>query len=65
MFVELSPCRTFLRIAPLLAVLLATSCVGCQTGPAALTADVPLHLEEHIDAAKIEGSEVPVDVPAR
>jgi|GEM_PF-1685020 len=28
-----------------------------------LTAEMPLHLEEHIDAAHIEGSEVPEDIP--
>ncbi len=28
-----------------------------------LTADVPLHLEDHIDAARIEGSEIPKDIP--
>jgi len=28
-----------------------------------LTADVPLHLEDHLDAATIEGSEVPADAP--
>jgi arylsulfatase A-like enzyme len=28
-----------------------------------LTADMPLHLEDHLDAALIEGSEMPVDPP--
>ena len=28
-----------------------------------LTAEVPLHLEEHLDAARIVGSEVPEDLP--
>jgi arylsulfatase A-like enzyme len=39
---------------------------GCQgRGPTeqALSADVPLHLEDHIDAARIEGCEVPTDIP--
>ncbi len=35
---------------------------GCG-GPAPLTVDMPLHLEEQLDAARIEGSEVPLDVP--
>jgi arylsulfatase A-like enzyme len=29
-----------------------------------LTADLPLHLEDHLDVARIEGSEVPEDIPA-
>jgi arylsulfatase A-like enzyme len=43
---------------------------GCKGGPGsvsrarALTADVPLHLEDHLDAARIEGSEVPKDLPS-
>ncbi len=35
----------------------------CQDGPTPLTADVPLHLEDHLDAAVITGSELPSDVP--
>ena len=46
-----------------LAGLLVLTCAGCETGPAPLTAEVPLHLEEHLDAATIEGSEVPEDIP--
>jgi hypothetical protein len=42
-----------------LPVLLALACGG----PAPLTVDIPLHLEDHLDAARIEGSEVPLDVP--
>ena len=38
-------------------------CLGCG-GPAPLTVDMPLHLEDHLDAATIVGSEVPADVPA-
>ncbi len=37
--------------------------LGCG-GPAPLTVDMPLHLEEHLDAATIVGSEVPADLPA-
>jgi arylsulfatase A-like enzyme len=36
--------------------------LGCG-GPAPLTVDTPLHLEEHLAAATIEGSEVPEDLP--
>jgi hypothetical protein len=31
--------------------------------PAALTADMPLHLEDHLDAAVVEGSELPENPP--
>ncbi len=49
----------------LLASLLLPSvlCLGCG-GPAPLTVDMPLHLEDHLDVATIVGSEVPADVPA-
>ena len=39
------------------------SCSGSPSGSAVLTADMPLHLEQHLDAATIVGSEVPVDAP--
>ncbi len=35
--------------------------LGCG-GPAPLTVDMPLHLEDHLDAATIVGSEVPADI---
>ena len=49
----------------LLASLLLPSvlCLGCG-GPAPLTVDMPLHLEEHLAVATIVGSEVPADAPA-
>ncbi len=50
--------------APLLALVLALICAGCDSGPAPLTAEMPLHLEDHLDAATIVGSEVPEDIPA-
>ncbi len=50
-------------LAPLLAVLLSASCADRESGPAVLTADLPLHLEDHLEAATIEGSEVPKDIP--
>ncbi len=48
----------------LLASLLLPSvlCLGCG-GPAPLTVDMPLHLEEHLDDAMIVGSEVPANLP--
>ena len=52
------------RSSLLLASLLLPSvlCLGCG-GPAPLTVDMPLHLEDHLDAATIVGSEVPDDIP--
>ena len=53
-----------IRIASFsLATLLGFSLGGCQDAPAPLTAEVPLHLEDHLGAAVITGSEVPSDVP--
>ena len=37
-------------------------CLGCG-GPAPLTVEMPLHLEDHLDAATIVGSEVPANQP--
>ncbi len=37
-------------------------CLGCGQ-PVPLTADMPLHLEDHLDAATVVGSEVPADLP--
>ncbi len=44
--------------------LLSSGCADRDSAPAVLTADLPLHLEDHLDAARIEGSEVPADIPA-
>ena len=39
-------------------------CLGCADNQTmTLTADLPLHLEEHLDAATIVGSELPADLP--
>ncbi len=43
--------------------LLGPWCLGCG-GPAPLTVDMPLHLEDHLDAATVVGSEVPAEVPS-
>jgi arylsulfatase A-like enzyme len=45
-------------------MLMAFSCSGPESDQPLLTAEVPLHLEEHIDDARIEGSEVPENLPA-
>ena len=44
-------------------MLMAFSCSGPESDQPLLTAEVPLHLEEHIDDARIEGSEVPENLP--
>jgi hypothetical protein len=31
---------------------------------AVVAADVPLHLEDHVDAARVEGSDLPTTIPA-
>jgi hypothetical protein len=45
-------------------MLIAFSCSGPDSDQPLLTAELPLHLEEHIDDARIVGSEVPEDLPA-
>jgi len=47
----------------LVIMLMAFSCSGPESDQRLLTAELPLHLEEHLDAATIEGSEVPEDLP--
>ncbi|MCZ6778904.1 MAG: sulfatase, partial [Acidobacteria bacterium] len=44
--------------------LLSPGCADRESGPAVLTADLPLHLEDHLDAATIVGSKVPAELPA-
>ena len=39
------------------------SCSGSPSGSTVLTADMPLHLEQHLDVATIVASEVPADAP--
>jgi hypothetical protein len=56
--------RVVPRILPVaLLTLPLLSCSGLPSDSPVLTADMPLHLEEHIDAATIVGSEVPSEVP--
>ncbi len=47
----------------LVIMLLVFSCSGPKSDQKLLKAELPLHLEEHLDAARIEGSEVPEDIP--
>lgn len=49
--------------ALLFAMLLTAGCTGLDPGPAPLTAEVPLHLEDHLDAATIIGSDLPSEMP--
>ncbi len=42
---------------------LLTGCADPGSDAVVLTADLPLHLEDHLDVATIEGSEIPTDVP--
>ena len=52
--------RFVLLLAAMSSLLTLTT---CQDGPTPLTAEAPLHLEDHLDAAVITGSQVPSDVP--
>ncbi len=65
----ISNCKTPVRIDSTGFVLLLAAMSSlltfttCQDGPTPLTAEVPLHLEDHLDAATISGSEIPADLP--
>jgi hypothetical protein len=48
----------------LIIILMALSCSNPESDQPILSAEVPLHLEEHISDARIEGSEIPEDIPA-
>ena len=50
------------RLAGLPHLLLGLWTLGCG-GPAALTVEMPLHLEDHLDVATISGSEAPAKPP--
>jgi arylsulfatase A-like enzyme len=57
--------RVVSRLIPVtLLTLSLASCSGPSSDAAVLTAEMPLHLEEHLDAATLVGSDVPADVPA-
>jgi len=55
--------RWIISMIVVLAFLIALASTGCGTESPILTADVPLHLEDHLGAATIVGSEVPADIP--
>ena len=42
---------------------LLTGCADPGSDAVVLTDDLPLHLEDHLDAATIEGLEIPTDMP--
>jgi arylsulfatase A-like enzyme len=51
-------------LAAITLILLASACVQDGSAPSAtLTADVPIHLEEHVAEARMEGSSVPKELP--
>ena len=56
------------RLQSSLLVVLLALVVGvsacADSGAAALTAEMPLHLEEHLDSARVEGSDLPKTIPA-
>ncbi len=57
--------RVVSRILPVaLLTLPLLTCSGSPSDSVVLTAKMPLHLEEHLDAATVVGSDVPADVPA-
>jgi len=56
--------RVVSRILPLaFLTLLLVGCSGSTSDSPVLTAELPLHLEEHFEAATLVGSEVPAEVP--
>jgi arylsulfatase A-like enzyme len=61
---SLAPTNKFLLCALLLGLTAMPGCAPGDEGSPVLQAELPLHLEDHLDAASIEGSEVPADVPA-
>jgi arylsulfatase A-like enzyme len=56
--------RVVTRILPVaLLTLPLISCSGSPPDSVVLTADLPLHLEDHLETATIEGSELPEELP--
>ena len=55
--------RCYSLAALLLAILLTAGCTGLDPGASPLAAEVPLHLEDHLDAATIVGSDILSDAP--
>lgn len=52
------------RVVPLLTVLVVGGYSMGESGPLLLAAQTPMHLEDHLDAAKVVGPDVPADLPA-
>jgi len=60
-----SPIKVSFSMLTLAAVVFAvTGCTGAEAGDVVLSAEMPLHLEQHLDVATVVGSEVPADAPA-
>ena len=57
------PARQLSFAAVVCLSVLLTGCADPGSDEVVLTADLPLHLEDHLEAATIEGSEVPTDLP--
>ena len=62
MWRPLAPFRAFLCSPLLIGLIFTWGCAPGESGSPVLQADVPLHLEEHLDAATIVGSEVSADL---
>ena len=58
-----APFRLFLCSPLFIGLSFTSGCAPVDAGSPVLQADVPLHLEDHVDAATVVGSEVPDDVP--
>jgi hypothetical protein len=57
------PFRGPVTLSAIILALLTLACAPSDRDPALLAADRPLHLEDHLEAARIEGSALPTDVP--
>jgi choline-sulfatase len=55
--------KQHMALALLLCLLTAFGCKGAASTDQALTGEMPLHLEDHLSAARIEGSDVPKNMP--
>jgi hypothetical protein len=54
----------YLRPSALVMCLLVLCSWSCERPSPPLTAQGPLHLEEHLDSVRIDGSDVPAEVPS-
>ncbi len=60
----LAPFHPFLCSALLIGSIFTSGCAPGDAGSPVLQAELPLHLEEHLDAAVIESSEAPAELPS-